>query len=205
MAPGPQSSTLVAGQNLYDEADDDAATRVATPHDELAAPPDFQVDDETMTRVARAPAGSPGDAGQMGPKVLPTMPMSRVVEREPIPSPRPAAGMPPVIAAPAQHDVLPPTQPFRPEVHVAPQHALPGSFPPVGGAPPVHPHFQAPYGTVPPGLVPPQQPGFYPPQYPQPPLPPPAAPDQGLRALVALIVFLAVALAIVVLLLVIRR
>ncbi len=67
--------------------------------------------------------------------------------------------------------------------------------------------MQPPYGTLPPGMVQSQHhpSGGYVPPYPPTVSDPVASPDQGLRALVALIVFLAVALAIVILLLVIRK
>ncbi|MFO0571797.1 MAG: DUF4339 domain-containing protein [Polyangiaceae bacterium] len=186
--PAPnRAGAHAVGQRSYGEVDDDAETRVASPPSEAAG---FSVDDETMTRVAspnvQAPAARRGG-------VLPTLPMRETADPMqetradvPAPKPRPAAGAP---APPSAHgDVLPPTQPF---VQV-------GSFPPVPG--PGQPPAYDPnaYYSAPPGQLPPHPYTPYP-QAPQ------DSGDQGLRALVGLIIFLAVALAIVLILLVIRR
>lgn len=197
IAPPPSTRPLVAGQRSYDEVDDDAETRIAAPPSEAA---EFPVDDETMTRVAGAPQPPAPTRGG----VLPTLPMpSREIPdfqatRADVPMPRPAAGAPAPPSGPS-HDVLPPTQPF----------IQAGSFPPPPGAafPPQQPGAAQAYGySAPPAPFvqsgPPPPHGQYPP--PQ-PYPPETGGDQGLKALVGLIVFLAVALAIVLILLVIRR
>jgi len=187
--PPPPSRPLVAGQRSYDEIDDEAETRIAAPPSEAH---EFPVDDETMTRVAGSPPRVEPPPARGG--VLPTLPMPEVPDfqaatRADGPRPRPAAGAP---AEPprAHDDVLPPTQPF----------IQAGSFPPpLAPAPPPQPFAPPPhYG---PANVPPPY-GQYPPpqQYGADP-----GGDQGLKALVGLIVFLAVALAIVLILLVIRR
>jgi len=181
----------VAGQNRYDDVDDDAATRVAgSPFDDLAESGQEIVDDETMTRVARPHLSSPGlpptrqQADPAKKNVLPTMPMSVVA-----PQPQPE---------PPRPDTLPPTQSFGPNPHLPPVVAPLGSSPPLSGAPGAEPRPEPPPGGYYPPPEPPQYPSHYGP-------PPPADDVQGLKALFALIVFLAVALAIVILLLVIRR
>jgi hypothetical protein len=197
LGAGPQSSTLLAGQNSYDDVDDNAATRVAgSPFDDFVETRQEQVDDETMTRVARPHLSSPGlpptrqQADPAKKNVLPTMPMSVVAPQAQPEPPKP--------------DVLPPTQSFGPNPHLPPVIAPLGSFPPVSGSPgtpavpSAEPRYEQPSG----GYSPPQEPPPYPTHYGP---PPPADDVQGLKALFALIVFLAVALAIVILLLVIRR
>ena len=103
--------------------------------------------------------------------------------------------------------VVPETQPLGPLVQRSAPPAM-GSFPPVNPTP-------IPPGMMPPGAVPPnpyqtspppygsQGGGHYPPPQgsydPMQGYPPQPSGDQGLKALVALIVFLAVALAIVLL------
>lgn len=187
----------------YDESDD-AATRVASPLSEVS-PRSYAFDDETMTRVATGRASAaPAQRSQGG--VLPTLPMDQLKDLEaamrPIISPRPAAGAPPVPSSPR------PSLQDEPSIQVAPGLQVPaGSFPAVKPTE----DFQAVVPTVAdvglqqsqrgyrPEALPPTQ-GFqqYPPSYQQ-------EPDQGLRALVALIVFLALALACVLVLLFIRR
>jgi hypothetical protein len=189
----------------YDESDD-AATRVASPLSEVS-PRSYAFDDETMTRVATGRASAaPAQRSQGG--VLPTLPMDQLKELEsamrPITSPRPAAGAPPAPSSPR------PSLPDEPSIQVAPGLQVPdGSFPPVKRTedfnvvvptvadPPLQQHY--PHEQYPPRSVPPTQ-GFQ--QYPHSQS---HEPDQGLRALVALIVFLAVALACVLVLLFIRR
>lgn len=198
MPPSRPSRGLVAGQRGYDEVDDDAETRVAQPPSEMMpTPPPYAVDDETMTRVAAGnrPAPAPQRAG-----VLPTVPMPEVPDfqatRADMPQPRPAAGQ-----RDPRNDAMPPTQPFI-QVGNFPNPTGPG-LPPV--MPPHDPNAQYGYGAAPPqfgsGSYPPYT-RDYPPQ--QPPYPADSS-EQGLKALVGLIVFLAVALAIVLILLLIRH
>jgi hypothetical protein len=205
-APSPSSLTrpspdVYAGQRAYDEADDDAATRVASPLGEGPPPTDFAVDDETMTRVAAKPAAAPAPrvAG-----VLPTLPMVAASERmsRALPSPRPAAGAPPP-ASERRNEPMPPTQSYAPDVEVHPSMRIPaGELPPVAPLQPPHQSVTPFYSELPQQPYPPYDPRSLPPGYAPPPAP---AGDQGLKALVALIVFLAVALAIVVILLIVRH
>jgi hypothetical protein len=192
-APGPRP--LAAGQLAYGEVDDEAETRIAPPPSEAA---DFPVDDETMTRVAGGNRAAEAPAPRAG--VLPTLPMPSTPDfsatRADPPRQRPAAGAP-AAAARSHDDVIPPTMPF---IHA-------GSFPPPGAAlpplrqaapPPTHGYPPQPW----PGPPPPPYGAPYPPPTHYPPDP---TGDPGLRKLVGLIVFLGVALAIVLILLLIRR
>lgn len=194
LEPAPATRPLMAGQHAYDEVDDDAETRVAAPPSEAA---DFPVDDETMTKVAAGNVRPEPQRERGG--VLPTLPMPAVPDfqatRADVPKPRPAAGAPAPASRPRAEDALPPTVPF----------VQAGAFPPPPGA--SHPGTPpSPYGYPPP---PQYHPGPVAPppwgQYPPPPHPESSGGDQGLKALVGLIVFLAVALAIVLILLLIRR
>ena len=193
-APGPRP--LAAGQLAYGEVDDEAETRIAPPPSEAA---DFPVDDETMTRVAGGNRPVEAPAPRAG--VLPTLPMPATPDfsatRADPPRQRPAAGAPAAAVARSRDDAIPPTVPF---IHA-------GSFPPPGAT---QPPLQQ--GAHPPthGYPPQPWPGAPPPPYgaPYPPpahYPPDPSGDQGLKKLVGLIVFLAVALAIVLILLLIRR
>lgn len=200
-APRQQAAPAAAA---YDESDD-AATRVASPMSEVS-PRSYAFDDETMTRVATGrSSAAPAQRSQGG--VLPTLPMDQLKELEaamrPITAPRPAAGAPATPSSPR------PSIPDEPSIQVAPGLEVPdGSFPPVQRtedfravvptiADPLQQHY--PRDQYPPRSLPPTQ-GFS--QYPH---SGPQEPDQGLRALVALIVFLAVALACVLVLLFVRR
>lgn len=192
-APGPRP--LAAGQLAYGEVDDEAETRIAPPPSEAA---DFPVDDETMTRVAGGNRPVEAPAPRAG--VLPTLPMPATPDfsatRADPPRQRPAAGAPAAAAARSRDDAIPPTVPF---IHA-------GSFPPPGAAqvplqqaaPPTHGYPPQPWPGAPP---PPYGPPYPPPAH----YPPDPSGDQGLKKLVGLIVFLAVALAIVLILLLIRR
>ena len=207
------SSTPLAGQHGYDAADDDAETRVADSSQFLPRAPEFQVDDETMTHVAT----NPSDAPVLAPSaVRPTLPMPAPLEPtldRPISSPRPAAGAPPATSLPGQElgEGLASTRVYGPVAALNPSQA-----PGFGG--PAASGFPAPQGAfpVPPGAQPPAAQGYFQGYYPQNPQgmppyphsPPQVSPpehDQGLRALVALILFLAVALAVVLILLFVRR
>lgn len=187
----PARQPLVAGQRGYGEVDDEAETRVAAPPSEAR---EF-VDEETMTRVATGNRRAEPEPRRGG--VLPTLPMPEVPDfqatRADVPRPRPAAGAPAPASRPRE-DVLPPTVPF----------IQAGSFPPPEA--PAFPPPQDHYGySAPPPVYgpPPEHYGHLAPR--QQPYPPPTGGDQGLKALVGLIVFLAVALAIVLLLLFIRK
>jgi hypothetical protein len=195
----PRSSAPVAALP-YDESDD-AATRVASPMSEVS-PRSYAFDDETMTRVATGRSSAAPAAPRAGPGVLPTLPMRELEDMQeklrPVTAPRPAAGAPPPPSGPR----LDPDD--EPSIQVNPALQVPaGSFPRT----PLTEEYQAVEPTVAdrppyPAPLPPTQ-GFQ--QYPPPPPSYTNEPDQGLRALVALIVFLAVALAIVLVLLFIRR
>jgi hypothetical protein len=122
----------------------------------------------------------------------------------PATAPRPAAGAPPPPSVPRL------STSDEPSIQVAPGLEVPmGSFPPVQRTE----DFQAVVPTVADAALRQNQPrDAYPPQslpptegYPQYPPSYQQEPDQGLRALVALIVFLALALACVLVLLFIRR
>lgn len=190
-AAGPRP--MAVGQLAYGEVDDEAETRIAPPPSEAA---DFPVDDETMTRVAggNRPPEAPAPRGG----VLPTLPMPATPDfsatRADPPKPRPAAGAPAALRP--YDDAVPPTMPY----------INAGSFPPAGPAQlPTQPPASPGYGYPPQpwsGHAPPPPGHTYPPptHYPA-----DASGDQGLKKLVGLIVFLAVALAIVLILLVIRR
>jgi hypothetical protein len=197
-APGPglppaqAPAPLAIGQRAYGEVDDEAETRIAPPPSEAA---DFPVDDETMTRVATGPV--PRSIRERRGGVLPTLPMPASSNLPPgleLPTPRPAAGaaLPPPLD---RADAPPPTLPF----------INAGSFPTPDGhsaavqSPIAGPHAHAPQQW--PGSLPPQQMQYPPQQY----YAPDPAGDHGLKKLVGLIVFLAVALAIVLILLLIRR
>jgi hypothetical protein len=188
----------------YDESDD-AATRVASPLSEVS-PRSYAFDDETMTRVAHARSSAAPAQPRTG-GVLPTLPMEKLKELENLrvaTAPRPAAGAPPPPSGPK------PSMSDEPSIQVAPGLQVPnGSFPPVQRTE----DFQAVVPTVSDAALQQHQPrDAYPPQsrppaqgYPQYPPSYQQEPDQGLRALVALIVFLALALACVLVLLFIRR
>ena len=188
LPPPPARSPSLVGQRAYGDVDDEAETRIAPPPSEAA---DFPVDDETMTRVATGPL--PRSINAPRGAVLPTLPMPATYEQPSspgqAPSPRAAAGAAgPPSNAPA--DVMPPTVPF----------INTGSFPP-----PEYPSVPRQAPEAPPAHWqggPPPPPMQYQPQHYYAPDP---AGDQGLKKLVGLIVFLAVALAIVLILLLIRR
>jgi hypothetical protein len=212
LAPPPPSRASVSpvrpppapALGAYDESDD-AATRVASPMSEVS-PRSYAFDDETMTRVAHARSSSaPAQRSTGG--ILPTLPMDQLKELEgirPVTAPRPAAGAPPPASAPR------PSLPDEPSIQVAPGLQVPdGSFPSVQRTE----DFQAVVPTVAdPALQQHQPRNLYPPHalpptqgYPQYPPSQQQEPDQGLRALVALIVFLALALACVLVLLFVRK
>jgi hypothetical protein len=190
----------------YDEVDDEAATRVASPlvDDFTETRQENMVDDQTMTHVAHRQPGVPEpvpptrqDGATPGQNVLPTLPMPVVAEQRPVPAPRPAAGAP-------VPDVLPPTQSYGPDPRGPVSQVPLGSFPMAPGVAPQFPPQHSQQPPPQPYYVPPEHgpSGGYPPNY----LPPADDGDvHGLKALLALIVFLAVALAIVVILLFIRR
>lgn len=214
-APPPPAALPLPPRAPADRAydvDENAQTRVANSSDDALGESSFEIDDETMTRVA-APRTGPTEPIGAVPRnrgLLNTAPMWPP-GTGPVGSVRPAAGSPARVITPRPAAGARPESAIEVRPDLVPSPARFPAAPPGFPTAPAAPHYTPPSlgPTLPSAAPPPPQYGSASRPYPQQPQrPQPGAEhrgDGGVKALIALIILLFMALMVVLILLVLRR